>query len=133
MLVSPLMFFPLFYVVLAAAMAYGGLSRWRAGWIHGWQLALSLLLKLVPIAAFAYAWWWNAATRDDVGAYLMFAATALAATVLGVAWFFFDLLGLGVWRTDGGPAPESKPGGSVKASGAKPKAKPPAAKSKADR
>ena len=120
MLVSPLMFFPLLYVVLAVAMAYGVLKRWRAGWIHGWQLALSLLLKLVPITAFAYAWWWNAATKDDVGAYFMFAATAVAATVLGVAWFFFDLLGLGVWRKDVGPAGKSEPQRTAKKPAEKP-------------
>ena len=109
MLVSPLMFFPLLYVVLAAAMAYGALGRWRAQRIPGWQLALSLVLKLVPIAAFTYAWWWSTTTRDDIGAYLMFGATAVAASVLGVAWFFFDLLGLGVWRKDAGPPPQTKP------------------------
>jgi len=123
MLLSPLMFFPLFYVVLAAAMAYGVLKRWRAEWIHAWQLALSVLLKLVPIAAFAYAWWWNAATKDDVGAYFMFAATAVAATVLGVAWFFFDLLGLGVWRKDVRPAGGSEPQPTAKKPAAKPKSK----------
>ena len=123
MLVSPLMFFPLLYVVLAAAMAYGVFQRWRGGWIRAWQLALSLLLKLVPMVAFAYAWWWNAATSDDVGAYLMFAATAVAATVLGAAWFFFDLLGLGVWRKDVRPAGTSEPRPTAKKPATKPKPK----------
>ena len=94
------MFFPLLYLVLAVAMGWGALVRWHRGQVHGWQLALSLAMKLVPIVAFAYAWRWSQITHDDIGAYLMFAADAVAATILGVAWFLFDLLGLGVWRRD---------------------------------
>ena len=126
MLVSPLMFFPLFYVVLAVAMGYSVAKRWRAGWIHGWQLTLSLLMKLVPIGAFSYAWWWSASTRDDVRAYLMFGTAAVAATVLGVAWVFFDILGLGVWRKDvSGQEPSTSQESSKKPSPKpKPKTKP---------
>lgn len=100
MALSPLVFFPLCYVVLAAAMAFGAYRRWRGHYIHLRQLELSILLKLVPIAAFAYAQWYSTHTGDDVSAYLMYALVAVTGTVLGIAWVGYDLLRLGVWGRD---------------------------------
>lgn len=99
-MLSPVMLFPLFYVVLALVMGFGVYRRWRAGLVFGWQLAMSWALKVVPVVAFGYAWWWSAATRDDIGGFLMFTISAVVATVLGLAWVLFDVLGLGVWRRD---------------------------------
>lgn len=98
MTISPLVLFPLAYIGLSLAMGIDVVRRYRAGLVHGWQLALTLLMKLVPIVAFAYVVSWRATTGDEVGAYFMFAAVAIAAGVLGVAWLLFDLVGLGVFR-----------------------------------
>jgi hypothetical protein len=126
MTLSPLWAFPALYLLLAIVLAFDAARRFRAGLVAGWQLTLTLLMKAVPIAAFSYVVAWRMTTGDDIGAYLMFVAVAMAAGILGVAWLLFDLVGLGLLHPiPSQPAPRAKAKVATKAkTKAKPKAKP---------
>ena len=118
MTLSPLWIIPVLYVVVAVVLGSDAAARFRAGLVAGWQLTLTLLMKAVPIVAFGYVLAWRATTGDDVGAYLMLAAVAVAASVLGVAWLLFDLVGLGLLRPiPPQPAPRAKAKVATKAKG----------------